>query len=99
MKKKLNLVGCLILLKASEVFAERAQIGKVEGLLKDNEKANAAIEMLNWGMVAVSVAACFAFGIKATKKLSDEDFVGAAGPGLASVLAGIIGYIVYSLAK
>jgi len=74
----------------------RSCITEDKGILKGG-KTKAAIQTVNWLLLTASLMGCIMFGIKASKKLSDEQYVGALGPGLGSMLCGLMGFIAYTI--
>ena len=75
----------------------KACIDGPAGLFKDNQKAKDSVEAFNWLLLAVSIIACVIFGIKCSKNLSDENYLGAVGPGAGAVVAGIVMFLSYSI--
>lgn len=77
--------------------SDQACLTAPEGLLTGNAKATSAIQFFNWILFSVSMVGAITFGIKAAKKMSDEQWFGALGPGLASVVCGLATYIAFSV--
>ncbi|MBL7663575.1 MAG: hypothetical protein JNM93_00465 [Bacteriovoracaceae bacterium] len=76
----------------------RACIQNPEGLLAGNEKATKAVTMANWLLSAVALGATIVFLIKGSKKLSDDDYIGSAGPFMGALVSGLTIYLAGSIA-
>lgn len=95
----------LNILSIAPVFAQncsgggsnKACIEGPSGLFKDNQKAKDSVAAFNWLLLAVSLVACIIFGIKCSKALSDEHYLGAVGPGAGAVVSGIVMFLAYSI--
>lgn len=79
--------------------ATQGCISTPEGLLSNSDKIKGATGTFNWILLSVSLTACIVFAIKAGKKLHDEDFVGAIGPFLGSLVAGLTPFIAKLIVK
>lgn len=91
------------LLVSSPIYAQvcdpqdQACLSAPEGILKGSSKAAEAVSLLNWLMFSASMIGAIAFGMKAARRMSDEQWFGALGPGLGAVTCGITTYIAYSI--
>ncbi len=89
----------------SKVFAQvcdpqdQACLTAPEGILKGSAKANEAVNLLNWLLFSASMIGAISFGMKAAKRMSDEQWFGALGPGLGAITCGITTYVAYSIIK
>lgn len=104
MKRIRNLSYYLLaLLMTNKVFAQtcdpsdQACLTAPEGILSGNAKAGQAMTFFNWVLFSVSMAGAIIFGMKAAKKLSDEQWVSSLGPMFGSLLCGITTYVAYSV--
>ena len=78
---------------------DQACLTAPEGILKGSAKAGDAVNLLNWLLFSASMVGAISFGMKAAKRMSDEQWFGALGPGLGAVTCGITTYVAYSIIK
>lgn len=76
---------------------EQACLSKPDGILSNNAKVGDSVEFFNWLLFSISMGGAIIFGIKAARKLSDEQWFPALGPMLGSVLCGLTTYIAFSV--
>jgi hypothetical protein len=92
-------------LVSSPLFAQvcdpqdQACLTAPEGILRGSAKASDAVNLLNWLLFSASMVGAISFGMKAAKRMSDEQWFGALGPGLGAVTCGITTYVAYSIIK
>lgn len=103
-KERINFICALLFLVCSEsVLAQvcdpqdQACLSAPEGILKGSSKAAEAVSLLNWLLFSASMIGAIAFGMKAARRMSDEQWFGALGPGLGAITCGITTYIAYSI--
>ncbi len=72
-------------------------ISAPQGILAQSNKAKGIADFFNWILLSAALVGCIVFGVKAAKKLNDEDFTGAIGPFLGSMLSGIISFVAYTV--
>jgi len=72
-------------------------ISTPEGILAQSDKTKGIADFFNWILLSAALIGCIVFGVKAAKKLNDEDFTGAIGPFLGSMLSGIISFVAYTV--
>lgn len=68
-----------------------------EGIISGSDKAKEFVKTLNWLLMAASIIACVAFLLKASARLSDEQYKEAIGPGVGAGIAALSMYIAYQL--
>jgi len=64
-----------------------------------HDKFTRAMASMNWVIMTICLVACVSFGIKAAKKISEEQWFSALGPLTGSFVAGIAGYIARNIAN
>jgi hypothetical protein len=77
--------------------SKQACVGAPEGILSGNEKITGAATFLNWLLFSASMVGAIVFGIRAAKKLSDEQWFSALGPGVGSMVCGLVTYISFTV--
>ena len=78
---------------------DQACLTAPEGILKGSTKATDAVNLLNWLLFSASMVGAISFGMKTAKRMSDEQWFGALGPGLGAITCGITTYVAYSIIK
>ena len=76
---------------------EQACLTKPTGILSGNTKVGDSVTFFNWLLFSASMAGAIIFGIKAARKLSDEQWFPALGPMLGSLVCGLATYIASSV--
>ncbi len=107
MFKKMNYATLYLsaMIATSKLYAQvcdpqdQACLTAPEGILKGSTKATDAINLLNWLLFSASMVGAISFGMKTEKRMSDEQWFGALGPGLGAITCGITTYVAYSIIK
>lgn len=77
--------------------SDQACLTAPEGILSGNAKVDQAMTFINWMFFSVSMGGAIVFGMKAAKKLSDEQWGPAIGPMAGSILCGLTTYVAFSI--
>ena len=106
MKKFRNLPYVILaMIVTSNLYADicdpvdQACLSAPQGILSGNVKAGQAVSFINWLLMSVSMVGVIVFGMKAARKMSDEQWFSALGPGVGAIVCGLTTYIAYSVVK